>query len=196
MQRAGRLTLLLLLLVAPACRNFAPDRRDAAVKDAAVVAVADENEFRDEEDPEPDDPRRGLGAGATEPVPGVTESPATRTLVKAVQSRLVAIGFAPGYPDGALGVRTRAALKEFQRAHGLPETGDADTATLESLFGRSESTAPDGEIQRTRGEDGIGTTPPGRPRMSRIRSFGFGAGVGFLCAAAIAVMGFANRRRK
>jgi len=45
------------------------------------------------------------------------------TEVKAVQEALRDNGQDPGPIDGIMGPRTKAALKDFQRAQGLPETG-------------------------------------------------------------------------
>ena len=49
--------------------------------------------------------------------------------VKSMQGALKAKGYDPGAVDGALGPRTRAALRDFQKAEGLRATGrlDADT---------------------------------------------------------------------
>jgi hypothetical protein len=53
--------------------------------------------------------------------------------VRRAQERLTALGFAPGPIDGVLGSQTRAALRQFQRAHSLPSTGELDDATLHTL---------------------------------------------------------------
>jgi hypothetical protein len=53
--------------------------------------------------------------------------------VRAAQIYLIYRGFAPGPVDGAIGDRTRNALKAFQQAAGLPETGVADDSTLAAL---------------------------------------------------------------
>jgi peptidoglycan hydrolase-like protein with peptidoglycan-binding domain len=39
----------------------------------------------------------------------------------------------PGPIDGIMGPRTKAALKDFQRAQGLPETGRLDAETMTKL---------------------------------------------------------------
>ena len=51
--------------------------------------------------------------------------------VKSAQEALKAKGYDPGASDGAMGPRTRAALRHFQKAEGLRATGrlDADTRT-------------------------------------------------------------------
>jgi N-acetylmuramoyl-L-alanine amidase len=53
--------------------------------------------------------------------------------VSGVQARLNNLGFYCGEVDGKLGPRTKAALKSFQKEHGLPETGEADAATRAEL---------------------------------------------------------------
>lgn len=50
-----------------------------------------------------------------------------------VQQRLRNLGFNPGPADGAMGDRTRRALKDFQASVGLEPTGDADDATQVKL---------------------------------------------------------------
>lgn len=57
----------------------------------------------------------------------------TRDEVIRGQSRLRALGFDVGTPDGVAGARTRAALRAFQAARGLAATGDFDAATLKAL---------------------------------------------------------------
>lgn len=54
-------------------------------------------------------------------------------LVRMAQVKLSYAGFDPGGVDGALGPLTRKALSAFQTAHGLPATGQADTATVTAL---------------------------------------------------------------
>ncbi|MBT9370261.1 peptidoglycan-binding protein [Rhizobium sp. CSW-27] len=58
-----------------------------------------------------------------------------------LQSRLTAHGFACGAIDGVIGSATIAALKAFQKSRGLPETGRADTATVDRLRMTSGSSA-------------------------------------------------------
>lgn len=54
-------------------------------------------------------------------------------MVEAVQEALAERGFEPGKIDGAMGSRTRRALREFQRSVGLPPTAEIDTATMAAL---------------------------------------------------------------
>jgi peptidoglycan hydrolase-like protein with peptidoglycan-binding domain len=53
--------------------------------------------------------------------------------VRQVQEGLTAAGFDAGPADGVMGERTRAALREFQRARGLEPTGEPNERTLTEL---------------------------------------------------------------
>jgi len=53
--------------------------------------------------------------------------------VLATQVALDRAGFSPGEIDGKRGKNTDRALRAFQQAHGLPETGELDPATLKQL---------------------------------------------------------------
>ena len=64
---------------------------------------------------------------------GPTVDAAYDPTVEAVQRALTERGFKPGVIDGAMGVRTRKALREFQRSVGLPPTGEVDAATMAAL---------------------------------------------------------------
>lgn len=61
------------------------------------------------------------------------------TFTKWLQSRLTAHGFPCGLIDGIIGPITTAALKAFQRGHGIRVTGTATSETVTAL--RSSSTA-------------------------------------------------------
>jgi peptidoglycan L-alanyl-D-glutamate endopeptidase CwlK len=53
--------------------------------------------------------------------------------MKDVQTKLKELGYYIGQPDGSYGIRTKAALLNFQREKGLTESGNADTPTLKAL---------------------------------------------------------------
>lgn len=53
--------------------------------------------------------------------------------IKKVQEALKAKGQDPGPIDGVMGPKTRAALKAFQKASALKETGELDAQTAEKL---------------------------------------------------------------
>lgn len=54
--------------------------------------------------------------------------------LRRMQARLIELGYLDGAADGAFGPKSVSALKKFQRAHGLEETGEGDEATLAALF--------------------------------------------------------------
>ena len=54
--------------------------------------------------------------------------------VKALQQRLIDLGYLRGVADGAFGERSQAAMKQFQAIHALEATGVPDDATREVLF--------------------------------------------------------------
>lgn len=61
---------------------------------------------------------------------------------KALQQRLIDLGYLRGNADGAFGERSRAAMKQFQAIHGLEATGMPDDATREALFSDQARTLP------------------------------------------------------
>ncbi|MCC6984359.1 MAG: SEL1-like repeat protein [Bauldia sp.] len=71
------------------------------------------------------DPAWAVQPGA-EPLEG-------QDLVRQVQALLAERGYDAGPPDGVIGARTRAAVRDFQRTSGLPVTGMIDNGLLVSL---------------------------------------------------------------
>jgi peptidoglycan hydrolase-like protein with peptidoglycan-binding domain len=67
--------------------------------------------------------------------------------IRQAQQQLKNAGFDPGPMDGMLGLQTKAALRQYQAAHGLPETGVLDEATRKAL-GLSTRTAADTGMRR------------------------------------------------
>ncbi len=53
--------------------------------------------------------------------------------VLAWQVALDRVAFSPGLIDGKIGAKTRLATREFQRVHGLAQTGELDDATASAL---------------------------------------------------------------
>ena len=74
---------------------------------------------------------------------------------------LTARGFEPGKIDGAMGSRTRNALREFQRSVGLPSTGRIDAATIAALGLDSPDSGetPPAEASPPTPAPGSGTAP-------------------------------------
>jgi peptidoglycan hydrolase-like protein with peptidoglycan-binding domain len=57
-----------------------------------------------------------------------------REVLRQAQRQLKALGFDPGSTDGTFGPQTEAALRAYQQAYRLPQTGRLDEATLGSLL--------------------------------------------------------------
>lgn len=51
-----------------------------------------------------------------------------------LQARLIELGYLSGAADGEFGPKSVSALKKFQQAHGLEETGESNDETLAALF--------------------------------------------------------------
>ena len=64
---------------------------------------------------------------------GTVVEAASDPAIEAVQQALVERGYDPGKVDGAMGRRTRGALRTFQRSVGLSDTGEIDHATVTAL---------------------------------------------------------------
>jgi S1-C subfamily serine protease len=83
---------------------------------------------------------------ATPPRPAPAAAPAPIPLVAVVQQLLAALGLNPGPADGVPGPQTEAAVRAFQRAQGVPETGVINEELrqqLQALASRRRP-APDG----------------------------------------------------
>jgi len=61
------------------------------------------------------------------------ETPIGRDDRIAAQAALVRLGFDPGTPDGVMGLRTRAAAREWQRSRGLPADGYLTYGLIQAL---------------------------------------------------------------
>jgi peptidoglycan hydrolase-like protein with peptidoglycan-binding domain len=84
--------------------------------------------------PEQDeDPAAAAAAGTAEEAKAEPSPAATPETIKAVQQALRGKGYEPGPIDGVMGPKTEAALRAFQSAEGLKETGRLDFATLAEL---------------------------------------------------------------
>ncbi|THF62379.1 peptidoglycan-binding protein [Pseudothauera nasutitermitis] len=80
---------------------------------------------------------RGLGTGGRLGVDGASQQggySGARLSAKDAQSRLNELGFDVGTPDGKIGPRTQAALREFQSERGIPVTGRLDATTQAELL--------------------------------------------------------------
>lgn len=73
----------------------------------------------------------------------------SRETVRAIQSELNRLGYAVGTPDGLAGSRTRAAILSFERANGLPESGQPSDLLLVRLRQSTRSLPPVTEVRAT-----------------------------------------------
>ena len=65
-----------------------------------------------------------------------------REVLRDSQRQLKALGFDPGSTDGTFGPQTEAALRAYQHAYRLPDTGRLDEVTLRSLLPERVQTSP------------------------------------------------------
>jgi peptidoglycan hydrolase-like protein with peptidoglycan-binding domain len=91
-----------------------------------------------------------------------------REQIKAAQQALKDKGHDPGTVDGVMGPKTQAALKDFQKAQGLQETGRLDAETMAKLgvegkTSQTDSSSPAASPQTAPGGSSSGpqTTPGG-----------------------------------
>jgi peptidoglycan hydrolase-like protein with peptidoglycan-binding domain len=69
----------------------------------------------------------------TSPNAGASGEQNDPTPVRSVQQALKQKGFDAGAVDGEMGPSTEAALRNFQQAQGLPQSGNPDQQTLSAL---------------------------------------------------------------
>jgi peptidoglycan hydrolase-like protein with peptidoglycan-binding domain len=86
--------------------------------------------------------------------------------IQEAQERLKEAGFNPGPVDGQLGAQTKEAIRKYQKAHGLPQTGKLDESTREILMVQKTQESP-GRMQTPGGSMREGTTPGGSTPGSR-----------------------------
>jgi peptidoglycan hydrolase-like protein with peptidoglycan-binding domain len=58
-----------------------------------------------------------------------------RSYTRAIQGELTDMGYDPGPVDGALGLKTRAAIMAYERDNGLPERGQVSKSLLAHMHG-------------------------------------------------------------
>jgi peptidoglycan hydrolase-like protein with peptidoglycan-binding domain len=63
-----------------------------------------------------------------------SEARTQENVVRDAQIALRDAGYEPGRIDGVMGPKTQAAVREFQAAHGLRQTGMLDESTQQRLF--------------------------------------------------------------
>jgi len=93
----------------------------------------------------------GAPEGGDEPVTAAIgdEVALDAALIAKLQQQLADLGYEPGPVDGAMGSKTRAAIRRYQVVVGLPVDGRVSEAFLASLDGSSDADRP------SRGEAGV-----------------------------------------
>lgn len=123
-------------------------RPELPVRQERTPALQDPQPIQKETKPLPQEPRAATqeaivsqseraGSGTDTPISrsAVSGDPgeAGQVDVRQAQETLKNQGQDPGPIDGIIGPRTRQALREFQKANGLEQTGTLDTATKQKL---------------------------------------------------------------
>ena len=67
------------------------------------------------------------------PAQGTADASTNKALVARAQALLNKLGYDVGPPDGALGARTRDAIKSFERRNGVAETGEVTVPLVTKL---------------------------------------------------------------
>lgn len=80
--------------------------------------------------------------------------------VKALQQRLISLGYLSGKADGIFGAQTYRAVKEFQKANALYADGVAGSQTIAALNGSNSNTGNTGNTSNTGSSNntGLGTS--------------------------------------
>jgi peptidoglycan hydrolase-like protein with peptidoglycan-binding domain len=97
--------------------------------------------------------------------------------LREVQKQLKEAGFYQGSIDGQMGEQTHEAIREYQRARGLPQTGQLDEPTKELLMAQKSQQSP-GRTESSPGLTGTrgGESSGGRSSSGTGPSSGTGAG--------------------
>ena len=87
--------------------------------------------------------------------------------VKALQKRLIELGYLTETANGTFGPATKAAVAEFQKAAGITADGVAGSATITALFSASAPRKADGTLKRGDRGDAVVTL------QKRLRELGY-----------------------
>ena len=93
---------------------------------------------------------------------GVPLDLSNREVLQQAQRQLKAMGFDPGSTDGTFGPQTEAALRAYQQAYRLPQTGRLDDVTLRSCCRNDLRRRAHGRAAKSRGS-AAGAAPAERP---------------------------------
>jgi peptidoglycan hydrolase-like protein with peptidoglycan-binding domain len=87
--------------------------------------------------------------------------------VRTAQQSLKDKGYDPGPIDGKMGMRTRTALRDFQKKEGLKATGRLDSETVAHLNGTSSGTASSPSATTSPSASPSTTAPPAASPSNR-----------------------------
>lgn len=90
---------------------------------------------------------QGAGTGGGMQNGGAAEAPVTEIVIMEIQQDLNDQGYNAGKPDGKLNSSTQQALRDFQKAKGLPQTGQPDKQTRTALGVNESGTGKGGGQQ-------------------------------------------------
>ncbi len=100
--------------------------------------------------------------------------------VKAVQKKLKELGYYSGKIDGDYGSGTKKAVLAFQKAHGLKQTGNVNSSTLNKMNSQGKKTSSSGSSSSSGGSGG--TCSPGdkgsavKAVQKKLKSLGYYSG--------------------
>ncbi len=104
--------------------------------------------------------------GGTQNGGGQSAVPMTEVVILEIQQKLNDQGHSVGTPDGKMGPSTQKAISDFQKAKGIPQTGQPDQQTLNALGIDPQSAGKGGSGQQTPPSNGQSQSQPDQPGMS------------------------------
>lgn len=167
------LTVAGLLLAGPAfAQSSAPSGADAPKSQDPAKPADSSSPSAQPDAAKSDDAKKSEGAKSDTMQSEKMKSEgakAGREHVKAAQQALKEKGYDTGTIDGVMGPKTQAALKDFQKAQGLQETGRLDGETMAKLgvegrTGQTDSSSPAASPQTTPGPAQDKQSPTSKPQ--------------------------------
>jgi len=122
-------------------RDLSSLRRNLSSTDRTVEDLKDRIQALETEQEKLADLAKSESAGGDTSRAEDSATPQPDPEVQEAQIRLKAYNYRPGPIDGLMGDRTIAAIKRFQKQHGLSVTGELDNSTLERLSNNPETFA-------------------------------------------------------
>ena len=147
-----------------AAANSGGSERDGAAPEGPGEGQGPPGEGAADADREGGGAAAGLLPAAVEEALGLD-----RPVRRVIQAGLAASGFDPGLADGLFGASTRATLREWQSASGVPATGYLDAAAVEVLRAAGEEAAGvQAQREAERGAEGQRQAPCAGHGVSRL----------------------------